>query len=62
MSASRDIAITVIITPMCCQQMTLAAPGVGERAPAVVGWGTGVRGRGRCSAVGSVTATFICSN
>lgn len=39
MSASRDIAITVIITPMCCQQMTLAAPGVGERAPAVVGWG-----------------------
>lgn len=39
MSASRDIAITVIITPMCCQQMTLAAPGVGEWAPAVVGWG-----------------------
>lgn len=39
MSASHDIAITVIITPMCCQQMTLAAPGVGERAPAVVGWG-----------------------
>lgn len=76
MSASRDVVIAVIITPTCCHQMMLVAPGVGERASAAVGvrpWGCGrgVQGSGpgllanlrfpqRRSAVSSVTAKCIC--
>lgn len=48
MSASCDVVIAVIITPTCCHQMMLVAPGVGERASAAVGvrpWRPGQRAR-----------------
>lgn len=71
MSASRDIVITVIITPMCCQQMTLTDPGVGDWCQRPRGRDCGARGSepgllaDLCfpqsrSAGSSVTAKFIC--